>query len=341
MAISVFVVDGRPVRLARLKTCLGNHSKIDLVGCGSSLTEALRQIGAKVPEAVLVGGELIEMPIFPKFAEALRELQIVLIPVWVFPFSKAEVDALFSSESPAAADEKVPDGDTSFLIGSIVSAVTMAQLESGRPGSRKLLGAPAVIRPILIGASTGGVEALHAILECFPPDCPPVLVVQHMRGLFKPGFVGGLDRACKPEVVEAWDGAPLQRGRVYVAPGEEAHLAMSGGNAPVCRLIRSEPCSGHRPSIDVLFDSGARAHQVPVAALLSGMGRDGADGMVAIRQRGGHTIAQDRASCVVYGMPRAAMEAGGAVQVLPLSQIGPALLRAATRTRNPKTARAD
>jgi two-component system chemotaxis response regulator CheB len=191
------------------------------------------------------------------------------------------------------------------------------------------------MHPILIGASTGGVEALHKVLSAFPATCPPTLIVQHMRPLFMAKFVDGLNRICGAEVREAWDGAPLKTGRIYVAPGGERHLTMTAAIKPQCRLIAAEPRSGHRPSIDVLFTSAAHFGQKVVAALLTGMGRDGADGLLSIRQGGGHTIAQDQATSVVYGMPRSAVELDAAIEVLPLSRIGTALLLAANVQAKP------
>ncbi len=337
MSISVFAVDGRPVRLSRLKACLGNHPKMSLMGAASSFRDALQQIGRRIPDAVVVGGELIELSTFAEFAETMKRLGVVMIPVWVFPFSQVEVDALFGPESGAMADEHVREGDTAFLTETILSAVTRARLENGRAGARSIARKDPVIRPIVIGASTGGVEALHEVLADFPADCPPVLVVQHMRPHFVTSFVEGLDRACRATVILAWDGAPLQRGRIYVAPGDETHLIMTKGAAPCCKLVHGQARSGHRPSVDMLFVSAAAGHVPPAAALLTGMGRDGADGLLAIRRSGGYTVAQSAETCTVYGMPRAAVECGAATEIVHLPGIGQALLRAASRTQTNKT----
>ncbi|MDR7124922.1 CheB methylesterase domain-containing protein [Pseudotabrizicola sp. 4114] len=184
-------------------------------------------------------------------------------------------------------------------------------------------------RVIVIGASTGGVEALHTLLSEFPCDCPPTFVVQHMRPGFVDSFVTGLNRACAAEVVLAEDRQIARPGRIHVAPAGDLHLALSAQTGLILRLIDAPLVQGHRPAVDQLFLSAALLRPAPVAALLTGMGRDGAHGLLQIRRAGGHTIAQDEASSVVYGMPRAARDLGAAAQILPLRLIAAALLRAA------------
>ncbi|MFN4155262.1 MAG: CheB methylesterase domain-containing protein [Paracoccaceae bacterium] len=181
----------------------------------------------------------------------------------------------------------------------------------------------------MIGASTGGVEALYTLLADFPHDCPPTFVVQHMRPGFVESFVTGLNRACAAEVVQAQDRQTACRGRIHVAPAGDLHLVLTTRPALSLRLTDAPPVQGHRPAIDPLFLSAARLRPAPVAALLTGMGRDGAEGLLHIRRAGGHTIAQDEASSVVYGMPRVARDLGAAVDILPLGAIAAALLRAA------------
>lgn len=175
---------------------------------------------------------------------------------------------------------------------------------------------------VFIGASTGGTSAIRAVLERMPADAPPVLVVQHMPQAFTGGFARRLSEACDVEVVEAVNGAPVERGHVYIAPGGR-HLAIARRGRGYGIAIRDgAPVSRHRPSVDVLFESAARiVRGDAIGVMLTGMGKDGASGMLAIRHAGGHTIAQDAASCVVFGMPREAIALGGVVEVLGLAQI--------------------
>lgn len=185
---------------------------------------------------------------------------------------------------------------------------------------------------ILLGASTGGVEALHRILSRLPEDCPPILAVQHIKGAYVQSMVEGLQRAALPRVRVACDGDMIQPGLVLVAPGNSHHMVVASTGPLRCKLVEGPPVSGHRPSIDVLFRSAAQLDPPSVAALLTGMGRDGAEGLRAIRASGGHTIAQSEESCAVFGMPRAAIELGAACQVLPLDLVAPALLARAARS---------
>lgn len=178
-------------------------------------------------------------------------------------------------------------------------------------------------RLIAIGSSTGGVEALQVLLGSFPADCPPTLVVQHISSRFAPAVARTLDQSCPPRILIAEPDMPLRDGHVYIAPGDDRHLTVAGAAGILHqRLRRGEPVSGHLPSVDVLFRSvadliGAQA----VGILLTGMGSDGAEGLLALSQSGARTIAQDEATCTVFGMPRAAIALGAAGVIAPLGTI--------------------
>jgi len=184
---------------------------------------------------------------------------------------------------------------------------------------------------ILIGASTGGVMAIETVLSGFPADCPPTLVVQHIRDGFAQGMVRRLDSICRPNIVAAVDGIRLSRGTVYIAADMGRHLTVGSPNAPRCALVDAPPRNGHRPAVDPLFESALSWGARVSAALLTGMGVDGAKGMSALRAGGAHTIAQNQETCVVWGMPRAAVEAGAAADVLPIERIANALLSTQSR----------
>ncbi|MCB5362804.1 chemotaxis response regulator protein-glutamate methylesterase [Pusillimonas sp. CC-YST705] len=184
---------------------------------------------------------------------------------------------------------------------------------------------------IAIGASTGGTEAIRQVLEPLPANSPAILITQHMPAGFTRSFVRRLDNLCAVQVHEAEDGQRVLPGHVYLAPGGLAHMLLerSGANY-VVRLDPSEPVNRHRPSVDALFHSVARvAGRNAVGAILTGMGKDGAQGLLAMKQAGALTCAQDEASSVVYGMPREAALIGAADVVLPLSEIGAYLLKSA------------
>jgi two-component system chemotaxis response regulator CheB len=182
---------------------------------------------------------------------------------------------------------------------------------------------------IAIGASTGGTEAIKAVLSAFPADAPPTLLTQHIPGLFSTSFVERVDSLSAVHVKHAADGEPALRGHAYFPPGDH-HLRLERSGARyVCRLDAGPKVNLHRPSVDVLFNSVAEAAgSNAAAALLTGMGADGADGLMAIRRAGGYTVAQDEATSIVWGMPGAAVGRGAAMTVQPLRSIARALLTA-------------
>ena len=175
---------------------------------------------------------------------------------------------------------------------------------------------------IAIGASTGGTEAIRSVLTELPADTPGIVVVQHMPPGFTASFARRLDGLCQIQVREAQDGDRVLPGHALIAPGS-LHLAIVRSGAEyVCRVFTAPPVNHHRPSVDVLFDSVAEhAGKNAVAAILTGMGDDGARGMRRLRDAGARTIAQDEATCVVYGMPKEAVAHGGVEATVPLNRI--------------------
>ena len=215
-------------------------------------------------------------------------------------------------------------------------AVT-AEPRRSAPVETSILGKPRSCKHgiLLIGASTGGVTALETIVAQLPHDCPPTLIVQHMRPGFGEGLIRRLDGIAKPRVMPAADRVLLEAGTVHVAAGNGRHLGVVQRGGLMTQLLDDTNVSGHCPSVDILFEHGARlAPKVSVAAaLLTGMGADGAEGMCRLRAAGAYTIAQDRESSVVWGMPRVAAEMGGVDDVLPLDRIADALLRGPVRSK--------
>ncbi|TYZ51932.1 chemotaxis response regulator protein-glutamate methylesterase, partial [Ralstonia solanacearum] len=180
---------------------------------------------------------------------------------------------------------------------------------------------------IIVGASTGGTEAIKDFLLEMPPDCPGILIVQHMPAGFTTSFAKRLDGLCRIRVKEAVHGERVLPGHAYIAPGD-MHLSLgrSGANY-VTELDQNPPVNRHRPAVDVLFRSAARnAGANAIGVILTGMGKDGAAGMLEMRNAGAYNVAQDEASCVVYGMPKEAVAHGGVHDILPLHQIGPHVL---------------
>jgi two-component system chemotaxis response regulator CheB len=182
-------------------------------------------------------------------------------------------------------------------------------------------------RLVAIGASAGGVEALNAVISQFPANCPATAIVQHIPASFLAGFVERMNKISEAHVQEAYDGAPLEAGSVYVAPADR-HLEVRGGlRGYHCHLSDSAPVNGFRPSVDVLFASlGAAAGAHALGVIVSGMGRDGVAGLKAMREAGAKTLGQDERSSIVYGMPRAAFEMGAVERQVPLKLLANEIL---------------
>lgn len=212
-----------------------------------------------------------------------------------------------------------------------VSASVGSPVKAAPPWLPSLGGYRTTHQIIAIGASTGGTEAIREVLTALPPDTPGIVIVQHMPPGFTASFAQRTDGLCAIRVKEAADGDRVLPGHALIAPGN-FHMALTRSGAEYSvRVAPGDPVNRHRPSVDVLFDSCAQhAGRNVVAAILTGMGDDGARGMRRMRDAGARTIAQDEASCVVFGMPKEAIAHGGAEFVLPLSRVAGELLKLAS-----------
>lgn len=202
------------------------------------------------------------------------------------------------------------------------------------PASRPALGNRLISseKLIIIGASTGGTEAIKDFLIQMPPDCPGILITQHMPEGFTASFARRLDSLCRISVVEAAGGERILPGHAYIAPGHSHLLLARSGANYMTQIEQSEPVNRHRPSVDVLFRSVAlHAGKNAVGVIMTGMGRDGAAGMLEMRQAGAYNFAQDEASCVVFGMPKEAIAAGAVHEVGPIDRLANMVLDHLTR----------
>ncbi|HLP03775.1 MAG TPA: CheB methylesterase domain-containing protein, partial [Opitutaceae bacterium] len=191
------------------------------------------------------------------------------------------------------------------------------------PGSRKL---------ILIGASTGGTEAIREVLQRLPGNLPPIAIVQHIPATFSKAFADRLNALCQMEVREARDGDEFRPGLALVAPGNFHLLVQRQGARYVARVTTGPMVWHQRPAVDLLFKSAVESSAAhTTAVLLTGMGKDGAEGLLQLRQRGARTFAQNEETCVVYGMPRAANEIGAAERMVPLDRMHEAILGAVSQ----------
>lgn len=315
-AVRIVLAEARPVRRHRLHLAIRTLAGIHLTAATGTLMEAYSVTEAEMPDAVLVCGVMRALPEFAMFSAMTRLLGIAELDL------TEDDDGRPASPILAALRRLADTGPTRRPVPGPPPARALPKV-AARPQVPDRLGV------ILIGASTGGVEALHRILADFPADCPPTLVVQHIRGAFSAAFAERLNRACRAEVAEASPDRLLAPGLILIAPGDSTHLELRGPSPLRCRLTEAPPLTGHRPSVDALFRSATPLGCRAVGVLLTGMGQDGARGLKQIREAGGHTIAQDRDSSIVYGMPRIAADLGAAVEVLALDRIGRAVLAAA------------
>ena len=329
--VKVLIVDDSPTMRSLIRAALTRDGEIDVVGVAGDPLEAREAIKALSPDVITLDVEMPNMNglDFLERLMRLRPMPVVMVSTLTHAGAEASVAAL---ELGAVDCVGKPTG-AELREGFNHLAATVKAAARARVGSRSE--AAQTARPesfrsnghlVAIGSSTGGVEALLRVLSGFPAHCPPTVITQHMPKTFTQTFADRLNRTCAPTVKEAYDGAPLAEGHVYLAPGGEAHLEVARGK---CRLVRSGPVNGHRPSVDVLFNSvAASAGASAVGLILTGMGQDGAAGLLAMRKAGAHTFGQDEASCVVYGMPKAAKAIGAVERELPLAKLSHAILAA-------------
>jgi two-component system chemotaxis response regulator CheB len=311
---------------------LSSDADIEVVGTADGPDTARAMIKALNPDVLTLD---VEMPgmnglDFLDRIMRLRPMPVVMLSTLTGRGAEASIRALELGAFDCYEKPQGPGEGFGPGLNRLVKAAARQRVRPRPTGiTRPVTGvyAPRADALIAIGSSTGGVEALIELLAGFPPNCPPTVIVQHMPETYVPTFAARLDRLSAPQVLVARTGAPLASGQVHVAPGGAQHLEITGGAARRCRLVAGEKMSGHRPSVDRLFHSVARAvGGAAVGAILTGMGADGAAGLKAMRDAGSATIGQDEDSCTVYGMPAAAKQAGAVATELPLSRIAARLL---------------
>lgn len=351
MTIRVLIVDDSPTMRALITELLRRERDITVIGAAADAAEARTIIREQNPDVVTLD---IEMPGMNglDFLEKVMRLKPTPVVV-VSGLTREGADTTVRALEIGAVDcYAKPDGRVGSLLdtdegrlAALIRNAAKARLngraagaDAPRPEAKASSPAPSPVargaRPALIaiGASTGGVEALQQILRRFPEDCPPTVIVQHINGHFAEAVARRLDQLCAPRVTIAEPDLPLRAGHVYLAPGTDRHLQVRGSaQAPSARMRSEDKVSGHRPSVDVLFRSVAETvGDQAVGVLLTGMGSDGAKGLLAMAQAGAATIAQDEATSTVFGMPRAAIALGAAAVVAPVHRIADhALARAA------------
>ena len=335
--IRVLIVDDSATIRQILSALLSRDSEIEVVGCAPEPAVARQMIKDLNPDVITLD---VEMPHMNgvEFLEKIMRLRPMPV-VMVSTLTRRGADVTLAALELGAVDFfPKPTENAAALLEhggeALVAKVKAAARANVRPLVRRTAPTPvaADFDPgdsiVAIGSSTGGVEALIQVLSSFPENCPPTVITQHMPAHFTTSFADRLSRLSRPDVREARNGDILRPGQIYLAPGSDTHLEVAGSGTLRCRLTAGTLVSGHRPSVDMLFRSIAQsAGRRAIGVILTGMGRDGAQGLGAIRAVGGATIGQDEATSIVYGMPRAAFELGAVGHQLPLEKIGPEILK--------------
>lgn len=333
--VRVLIIDDSVVIRQLLKDIFARDGGIEVVGTASDPIEGYDKIVQLKPDVLTLDVEMPRMDGITFLEKLMRShpMPVVMISTLTREGSEVTLKALElgAVDFIAKPTQSIFTG-MAALAQEITSKVKAAARARVRP--RQAHVAPVEMpqvsvrratvtnRLIAIGASTGGPEAIRQVLQGLPAEVPPIVIVQHMPPVFTRSFAERLDKLCTVRVKEAEDGDELLPGHAYVAPGDYHLQVARNGSQYRARVVQTEPVNRHRPSVDALFDSVAQASGAStVAVLLTGMGADGARGLKKLRDIGAHTIAQDEETCVVFGMPREAIQLGGAEFVLPLPQI--------------------
>lgn len=314
-----------------VQDALGSDSSFSIVSVAINLMQAYSEAEERKPRLALVSADFTRLAEF----EMMRALFSALDVRWI---------VLTHEKAGSKADETV--AKKNFGIFSVdVSEGTSALLQTLRTLTRSPQAAHRLRTPenrtspgtrvsslsnrvVLIGSSTGGIDALTEVLLRFPEDCPPTFIVQHTGSSFGDSLVRLLNGRCAASVVAARDATEIGTGMVCVGAGLDAHVRVAKGAALSCRLKTAPPVSGHIPSVDELFKSALPFAKQVIACLLTGMGRDGAAGLLELKKAGARTFVQDEGSSVVYGMPKAAWEMGAAEKRVPITRMADTIFEA-------------
>jgi two-component system, chemotaxis family, protein-glutamate methylesterase/glutaminase len=338
-SVRVLVVDDSATMRGLIRVALERDPEIAVIGQAADPLEARQAIKALNPDVITLDVEMPNMNgiEFLEKIMRLRPMPVIMVSSQTTSGGDATIRALEAGAvdcvaKPSRGFEEA-FGDLPAIVkmaaGAFVRSSALRRVEPEFHSPAKASSYVHDGRVVAIGASTGGVEALIAVLKEFPANCPPTVITQHMPANFTRSLAQRLDRICAPSVSEAIDGAALEQGRIYLAPGGAAHLEIVGARRLHCRLRAGEAINGHRPSVDALFASVGRAvGEKGVGVILTGMGRDGAAGLLEMRNAGARTLGQNEASSVIYGMPRVAYEWGAVERQLPLARIGREILAA-------------
>lgn len=331
--LRVLIVDDSLTMRRLIRSILERDPRLEVVAEAGTAREARDAVNAVRPDVMTLDVEMPNMSglEFLKRLMKHRPMPVVMVSTLTRKGSDVAVEALAFGAVDCVEKPRLgrhPDEGFSQLAETVVLA-GHARVNMPRP-TRATVSPPSnrrFKRICMIGGSTGAVDAIERILLSFPDNCPPTLITQHMPEPFLASFAARLNPLVAPRVSLAKEGTPLRTGEVYIAPGGAYHLNLTGATEPTVTLQAGPPVSGHRPSVDSMFLSAHHLAPRLVACLLTGMGRDGAEGMRVLRAAGAKTLGQSKETCVVFGMPRVAGELGGVEKWADLDDFGEEALR--------------
>lgn len=332
--VRVLIVDDSATARAVIKEILAKAHDVEVVGVAPDAYVARDKVVQLKPDVICLD---VEMPRMDGITFLRKLMQHLPTPVvMVSSLTRQGAQVTFDALAAGAVDfvtkphSYIYDGGVEIEKELIEKVRTAARANiskrtpidsDAKPVSFSAL-AETTQKVIAIGASTGGTEALKEVLTRMPPNCPGIVIVQHMPASFTGPFASRLDTLCSIDVKEAVNGDSISIGQALIAPGDRHMVLRRSGARYYVELGGGEKVSGHKPSVDVLFNSVAKnAGANAVGIILTGMGADGAKGMLHMHQCGAKTVAQDEKSCIVFGMPKVAIDLGGVDRIVPLEHI--------------------
>ncbi|MCL2075008.1 MAG: chemotaxis response regulator protein-glutamate methylesterase [Betaproteobacteria bacterium] len=357
MSIRVLIVDDSSFMSRQLSRILSAFSDLEVVGMARDASEAQDMLKTLKPDVMTLD---VQMPgmnglDFLERQMSRRPIPVIMVSSFTKEGSKTALQALELGAVDFIDKPRLSFGRSLENYGAEL-ANKIRGAKSARLSVRPHVKAPlpsakAAVKPVVksepiadwlpqsyassnpggkvifLGASTGGTEAIKKVLLGMPANCPPILIVQHMPENFSAVFAENLNKVCQPKVCEAKGEEVVEAGNVYITRGNHHMQVRKAGDKLVIELNQTPPVNGHRPSVDVLFESAAAIMgKQAVGVILTGMGKDGARGMLTMRKAGAHTLGQNEASSVVYGMPREAFVIGAVAEVADISQMSERIL---------------
>ncbi len=342
--ITVLIVDDSAFIRQMLMEMLSSDKEIKVIGMASDPFEAREKIKELNPDVLTLDVEMPKMDglTFLEKIMSLRPMPVIMVSTLSGKGTDVAIRALQigAVECIAKPVETTPEGLEKFSLELCTTVKNAAAARSNiantrskrheRPltqiAARRI--SPKAPKLIAIGASTGGVETISEILPYLPCNCPPIVITQHMPPVFTASFARRISSLCQFPVYEAADGMILKAGMACIAAGGTQLKIVQRAGGLVCKVTDDKPVNNHKPSVDFTFDSIVEAVGADtLAIILTGMGKDGAEGLLRLRKAGAYTIGQNEATCVVYGMPQAAFNIGAVIEVLPLPAISDAIIR--------------